>query len=259
MKKLFAALIFSVLPVAGFAAGPSVPLDKVEIDLRDKAALQDGARTFVNYCMGCHEAKFQRYERVADDIGIPHDLMMENLVMTDAKIGDHMRIGMQADDAKSWFGAAPPDLTLVARVRGTDWLYTYLRTFYEDPTRPLGWNNKAFPNVGMPHVLAGLQGRPVIGCKQVQIVTDGRKQFDPLTGTALTHEACDQLTVLPDTGTLSEEQYDEKIKNLVTFMAYSANPVKLESQRIGTYVLLFLAFFFVFAYLLKREYWKDIH
>ena len=259
MKKLFAALIFSVLPVAGFAAGPSVPLDKVEIDLRDKAALQDGARTFVNYCMGCHEAKFQRYERVADDIGIPHELMMENLVMTDAKIGDHMRIGMQADDAKSWFGAAPPDLTLVARVRGTDWLYTYLRTFYEDPTRPLGWNNKAFPNVGMPHVLAGLQGRPVIGCKQVQIVTDGRKQFDPLTGTALTHEACDQLTVLPDTGTLSEEQYDEKIKNLVTFMAYSANPVKLESQRIGTYVLLFLAFFFVFAYLLKREYWKDIH
>src|SRR5690606_22686203 len=128
--------------------------------------------TFVNYCMGCHEAKFQRYERVADDIGIPHELMMENLVMTDAKIGDHMRIGMQADDAKSWFGAAPPDLTLVARVRGTDWLYTYLRTFYEDPTRPLGWNNKAFPNVGMPHVLAGLQGRPVIGCKQVQIVTD---------------------------------------------------------------------------------------
>lgn len=259
MKKLFAALIFSVLPVAAFAAGSSVPLDKVDIDLHDKAALQDGARTFVNYCMGCHEAKFQRYERVADDLDIPHELMLENLVMTGAKIGDHMKIGMQAGDAKNWFGAAPPDLTLVARVRGTDWLYTYLRTFYEDPTRPLGWNNKAFPNVGMPNVLADLQGRQIIGCKQVQTVTDGRKQYDPLTGTPLTHEACDQLTLVPDTGSLSEEQFDEKVKNLVSFLAYSANPVKLQSQRIGTYVLLFLAFFFVFAYLLKREYWKDIH
>jgi ubiquinol-cytochrome c reductase cytochrome c1 subunit len=259
MKKLFAALMFSVLPVAGFAAGADVHLDKVEIDLRDQAALQDGARTFANYCMGCHSAKFQRYERVADDLGIPHELMMENLVLTGAKIGDHMKIGMQPSDAKVWFGAAPPDLTLVARVRGTDWLYTYLRTFYEDPTRPLGWNNKAFPNVGMPNVLSDLQGRQEIGCKQVQIVQDGRKQYDPLTGTPLTHEACDQLTVKPDTGKLSEEEFDEKVKNLVTFLAYSANPVKLESQRIGTYVLLFLAFFFVFAYLLKREYWKDVH
>jgi len=260
MKKLFAALIFAVLPAVSFASATGGhPLDKVEIDLGDKAALQDGARTFVNYCMGCHSAQFQRYERVAKDIGIPEELMMENLVFTGAKIGDHMKIGMKPEDAKVWFGAAPPDLTLVARVRGNDWLYTYLRTFYADPARPLGANNKVFPNVGMPNVLEGLQGRQVIGCKQVQVVENGKKQFDPLTGTPITHEACDQLTVVPNTGKLSEAEFDEKIQNLVTFLAYSANPVKLESQRIGTYVLLYLAFFFVFAYLLKREYWKDVH
>lgn len=184
--------------------------------------------------------------------------MLENLVFTGAKIGDHMQIGMQPNDAKTWFGAAPPDLTLVARVRGNDWLYSYLRSFYEDKSRP-GVNNKVFPNVGMPNVLAGLQGNQVIGCKQIQTVVDGKKQYDPLTGSPLTHEACDQLTVEEKSGTLTTEQFDEKVKNLVTFLAYSANPVKLESQRIGTYVLLYLAFFFVFAYLLKREYWKDVH
>ena len=144
--------------------------ESVDIDVSDKAALQDGAGTFVNYCMGCHSAKFQRYERVADDLGIPHDLMLEKLVFTGAKIGDHMTIGMQPADAKNWFGAAPPDLTLVARVRGTDWLYGYLRSFYEDPTRPWGVNNKDFPNVGMPNVLDGPARSSGLGCKQVQSV-----------------------------------------------------------------------------------------
>ncbi|CAE6898684.1 MAG: cytochrome c1 [Pseudomonadaceae bacterium] len=259
MKKLFAAMIVACLPALAFASAEGVHLDKVDIDLTDKAAMQDGARTFANYCMGCHGAKFQRYERVADDIGVPHDVMLENIVFTGAKIGDHMQNSMRSEDAKAWFGAAPPDLTLVARVRGNDWLYTYLRSFYEDPARPMGVNNKVFHNVGMPNVLVGLQGRQYIGCKQVQVVEDGKKQYDPLTGTPITHEGCDELVVEPKTGELSEAEFDEKIKNLVTFLAYSANPVKLESQRIGTYVLLFLAFFFVFAYLLKREYWKDVH
>ena len=259
MKKQFAALIFALLPAFASAAALEVPLDKVDIDLRDKAAMQDGARTFANYCMGCHGAKYQRYERVARDLGISEELMKANLVFTGAKIGDHMKSSMRKQDGKLWFGAAPPDLTLVARVRGNDWLYSYLRAFYEDPTRPYGVNNKVFPNVGMPNVLAGLQGRQVVGCKQVQVVEGGKKQFDPLTGAPITHEACDQLTIVPNSGELTPEQFDEKVKNLVTFLAYSANPVKLESQRIGTYVLLFLAFFFVFAYLLKREYWKDVH
>ena len=242
MKKLFVALMLAALPLLSFAAEHGGPeLEKVDIDVSDKAAMQDGARTFANYCMGCHSAKFQRYERVADDLGIPHELMLDKLVFTGAKIGDHMNIGMQPADAKAWFGAAPPDLTLVARVRGTDWLYGYLKSFYEDPARPYRVNNRVFPNVGMPNVLVGLQGKQVVGCKQIQVVEDGKKQYDPLTGT------------------LNEEQFDEKVKNLVTFLAYSANPVKLQHQRIGTYVLLYLAFFFVFAYLLKREYWKDVH
>jgi ubiquinol-cytochrome c reductase cytochrome c1 subunit len=201
----------------GMSWADEPPLDKVAIDLTDKPALQDGARTFVNYCMGCHSAKFQRYERVADDLGIPHDLMLGNLMFTGAKIGDHMSIGMRPEDAKVWFGTAPPDLTLVARVRGTDWLYSYLRGFYPDPARPWGVNNHVFPDVGMPNVLEHLQG------------------------------------------SLAPEQFDNKIKNLVAFLDYSANPVKLQSQRVGTYVLLYLAIFLVFAYLLKREYWKDVH
>ncbi|HUH57258.1 MAG TPA: cytochrome c1, partial [Pseudomonadales bacterium] len=244
MKKQIVTLLLAALPMFGFAAGGAYPLDSVSIDLTDKAAMQDGARTFVNNCMGCHGAKFQRYGRVAEDLGISEELMMNNLVLTDAKIGDHMTSSMKESDGKLWFGAAPPDLTLVSRVRGADWLYTYMRTFYEDPTRPYGVNNKVFDSVGMPNVLVGLQGRQVIGCKQVQIEENGKKVFDPLTGVAVTQETCDQLTVVPNTGTLSEAEFDEKIKNLVTFLEYSANPVKLKSQRIGTYVLLFLAFFF---------------
>lgn len=260
MKKQIAAFVFAVLPVFALAAGGvEYPNDHVDVDFADKVAMQDGARTFANYCMGCHSAQYQRYERVATDLGIPNGLMLDNLVFTGAKIGDHMKIGMRPGDAKVWFGAAPPDLTLVARVRGTDWLYTYLRTFYEDPQRPWGVNNKVFPSVGMPNVLADLQGRQVVGCKQVQVITDGKKQYDPLTGSPITHEDCHQLTVVPNTGTLNEAEFDEKVKNLVTFLAYSANPVKLESQRIGIYSLLYLAFFLVFAYLLKREYWKDVH
>lgn len=235
-------LVLAWLPVLSPAqvSGTQV-LEPVSIDVSDKAALQDGARTFVNYCMGCHSAQYQRYERVADDLGIAHEVMLEKLVFTGAKIGDHMKTGMRSVDAKAWFGAEPPDLTLVARVRGTDWLYHYLRSFYEDPARPLGVNNRVYPNVGMPNVLQRLQGRQVPGCQ------------------APGNLSCDQLIVLPGTGSLSVEQFDETLRNLVTFLAYSADPLKLEHRRIGTWVLLYLAFFIVLAGLLKREYWKDIH
>lgn len=259
MKKHFAVFLLALMPSFSFAAAGVTALDSVEIDLTDKAAMQDGLRTFVNYCQGCHGAHYQRYERVAKDLGIPEDIMLKNTVFTGAKIGDHMQSAMQPREAKVWFGAAPPDLTLVARVRGTDWLYSYLRSFYDDPHRPYGVNNSVFPNVGMPHALISLQGRRAIGCKQVPLVEQGRKQYDPLTGVPLTREECGVMAVVPGTGSLSESEYDELVKNLVTFLAYSANPVKLESQRIGTYVLLFLVVFFVFAYLLKREYWKDVH
>jgi len=258
MKKLWAIGVLMLLPALVLGADSKAQLERVDIDVGDKAALQDGARTFVNYCMGCHSAKYQRYERVADDLGIAHDLMLEKLVFTGARIGDHMDIGMQPSDAKAWFGAVPPDLTLVAKVRGTDWLYGYMRSFYEDPSRPWGVNNKVFPDVAMPNVLAGLQGRQVLGCRQVQAAEGEARKYDPLSGAPLMHQACDQLIVVPGSGELTEKQFDEKIRNLVSFLAYSANPVKLQHQRIGAYVLLYLAFFLVFAYLLKREYWKDI-
>ncbi len=256
MKKIIATILVAALPMFGHAA---YPLDKVDIDLRDKAAMQDGLKTFANYCLGCHGMKFQRYERVATDLGISEEDMMENIVFSnDVKFGDHMRTSMTDDQAKKWFGVVPPDLTLVARVRGADWLYTYLRTFYADPSRPLGANNKVFDNVGMPNVLIALQGNQVIDCKQVPLVENGKKVFDPLTGAPITEESCDELVVQKGTGSMSEQEFDETVKNLVTFLEYSANPVKLKSQRIGTYVLLFLVVFFVFAYLLKREYWKDV-
>jgi ubiquinol-cytochrome c reductase cytochrome c1 subunit len=255
MKRLLAVLLIALLPALSFADEQGADLESVDIDVSDKAALQDGAGTFVNYCMGCHSARFQRYERVADDLGIPHDLMLEKLAPAGAKIGDHMTIGMQPADAKTWFGAAPPDLTLVARVRGTDWLYGYLRSFYEDPTRPWGVNNTVVPNVAMPNVLEGLQGRQRLGCREVQ----RRGMEEEHAGMPLTDEACDQLVAVPNTGTLTEAQFNEKIKNLVTFLAYSANPDKLRHQRIGTYVLLYLAVLLILAYLLKREFWKDIH
>jgi ubiquinol-cytochrome c reductase cytochrome c1 subunit len=149
MKKLLAVFILAALPILSFAAEHGGPeLESVDIDVADKVAMQDGARTFVNYCMGCHSAKFQRYERVADDLGIPHELMLDKLVFTGAKIGDHMVAGMQPADAKAWFGAAPPDLTLVARVRGTDWLYGYLTFVLRRPCAALGRKQQGFPQRG---------------------------------------------------------------------------------------------------------------
>lgn len=260
MKKQLIALMFALLPGFAMAAGPSVSLDEANIDLSDKASLQDGARTFVNYCMGCHSAQYQRYERVATDLGIPEQVMVDNLIFSEGTlIGEHMTIGMRQEDSKVWFGAAPPDLTMVARVRGEDWLYTYLRSFYEDLSRPLGANNTVFDNVGMPNVLAELQGRQIKGCKPMPVKDGNKVVRDTLTGEPMLEEQCDVLTVVEGTGTQSEEEFDTTVRNLVAFLSYSADPIKETRHRMGVYVLLYLAFFFVFAYLLKREYWRDVH
>ncbi|KGF63418.1 cytochrome c1 [Pseudomonas lutea] len=259
MRALLAILLISLLPAWAFAAGHDTALERVDVDVSDKAALQDGARTFINYCMGCHSAKFQRYERVADDLGIPHAVMMKELVFTGARIGDHMDIGMQPADAKAWFGTPPPDLTLVAQVRGTDWLYAYLRSFYEDPTRPWGVNNTVFPNTGMPNVLEGLQGRQRLDCTQAGPVEEGNTPCETPAVPGLNAHTCDQLVVVPNTGSLTEAQFNEKLRNLVSFLAYSADPAALQLQRIGIYVLMYLAVLLILAYLLKREYWKDVN
>ncbi|PID42945.1 MAG: cytochrome c1 [Gammaproteobacteria bacterium] len=251
ITRLLQLLAFSLFSNLALAAGGGVVVDHVDIDLEDKVSLQRGAALFTNYCMGCHSMKYARYERVATDLGIPPDLYMENLVFADAKIGELMQIALSPEQASSWFGAPPPDLTLEARLRGPDWLYSYMRAFYKDDSRPYGVNNTIFPDVGMPHVLEGLQGlcadKPGFGVK---------KQFDTLTGELVGGSGCQEYA---QKGSLSASEYDRAIKDLVGFMVYMGEPSKLESHRIGRNVLLFLAFLFIFVYFLNKEYWRGIH
>lgn len=250
MKKVF-ALIAAFIPVFAMAAAPSVDLDKHRTDLHDTASLQRGAQVYMNYCMGCHSLEHGRYNRVARDLGIPEELMMENLAFADKKFGDLMTIAMRKEDSKQWFGATPPDLTLVARVRRPDWVYSYLRSFYEDPSRPYGVNNLVFKDVGMPHVLADLQGVQKLGTAQVSV------GFDPLTGQAITEEQ-EGVLYLAEPGALNPAEYDKLVYDLVNFLVYMGEPIALERQRLGYWVLLFLAIFFVPVYLLNKEYWRDV-
>ena len=252
MKMRLIGILFALFaPAAAMASGAEVHLDKANIDLHNQAALQRGAKYFVNYCMGCHSAAYQRYNRMGRDLGIPDELVQQNLIFTrdekgaPTKIGALMTNAMHKGDAKEWFGAAPPDLTLVARVRGADWLYTYLRSFYKDPSRPFGVNNTVFANVGMPHVLWQLQGM------QEKVVEKGVDAHG--------HEHETTKLVLVQPGSMSPTDYDQMVRDLVTFLAYLGEPAQLKRQQLGVYVLLFLFVFFVVAYYLKKEYWKDVH
>lgn len=246
--------VLTFLPLKAVASGTEVHLDHIKVDLDNKASLQSGAKLFANYCMGCHSAKYSRYQRVADDLEIPHDLMLENLVFSDEKIGSLMTIAMPTVNAKEWFGAAPPDLTLVSRVRSPDWLYTYLRSFYKDDSRPWGVNNKTFPNVGMPHVLLELQGLAECAAGPIK----GHARVDPLTGEIVAEDHCGKFEIVQE-GSMTPDEYDAAMYDLVNFMAYVGEPVQDKRKRMGIYVLLFILFFGVFAYLLNREYWKGLH
>lgn len=238
MKTLIITALFLFLPLTASASSEGVHLDHIDLDLKDKASLQSGLKTFVNYCMGCHSARYARYGRVADDLGIPHEAMLENLTFAGEKTGSLMTNAISASAGKIWFGVAPPDLTLVARVRSPDWLYTYLRSFYRQEDRVWGVNNLTFPNVGMPHVLESLQGVQ-------QCVVDEKGH-------------CERLEITQP-GSMSVEGYDKTVYDLVNFLEYLAEPVALTRQSLGIKVLIFILFFSVFVYLLNREYWKDIH
>jgi ubiquinol-cytochrome c reductase cytochrome b subunit len=239
-----------------YACG-TIECDAFEANLDDKASLQSGLNTYMNYCMGCHSLQYSRYIRVADDLGIPHDIMEANIIYDDANIGALMNNTMPKPLAKKWFGAAPPDLTLVARARNPEWLYTYLRTFYKDDTRPYGVNNKVFPAVGMPHVFLELQGMQECAMGPVRAANGGIKR-DPLTGEDILEKECGRL-VVTKAGTQSPEEFDKTVYDLVNFLEYVAEPMQQDRKRIGIYVMFFLAIFFVFAWLLNREYWKDVH
>ena len=207
--------------------------------------------------MGCHSLSYQRYERTASDLGIDPDVMVQAIVPSDKKIGDLGTIAMPSKGAAEWFGAPPPDLTLVTRKRSPEWVYTYLKTFYSDSSRPLGVNNKVFPKVGMPHVLEPLQGIQRSVCKEAQVRATG--QADPAVDQTLAENQCGFLEVVEGTGKLTPAEYDQLIYDLVNFLEYVGEPSKAKAHNLGIYVLLFIMIFFVFAYLLKREYWKDVH
>lgn len=240
--KRFKTLIYALIaaPVLAIASGGNVPLDKAPIDLADHESLQRGARIFVNQCLNCHSAGYMRYTRL-QDLGLTEDQIKENLMFAAEKPGETMDVAMTKADAKTWFGATPPDLTVISRSRGADWLYTYLRSFYRDDSRPTGWNNLVFDKVGMPHVLWNLQGEMVPVYRQ-----DGE------------HQVIDHLK-LATPGSVTLAEYDGMMSDLVNYMVWMGEPAKLKRQQLGLMVLGFLAVFFVVAYYLKKEFWKDIH
>jgi ubiquinol-cytochrome c reductase cytochrome c1 subunit len=221
-------------------------LQSATIDLGNEASLQRGAKYFVNYCLSCHSAKQLRYSRMAKDLNISPELVELNLMFTGEKIFDGMTISMRPKDAEKWFGVNPPDLSLIARSRGPDWLYTYLKSFYIDDSRPFGVNNSLFPEVGMPHVLADLQGLQRAVYKDVETENGGvRRVIDKLE--------------ISEPGRMTEREFDKAMNDLVNFMTYMGEPAKMERQRLGWKVLLFILLMLGIFYLLKKEYWKDIH
>lgn len=227
-------------PMAAIAAGPSVPLDKAPVNLSDYESLQRGARMFVNHCLNCHSAGVMRYSRL-EDIGLTEEQIKDNLLFTADKPGELMKVAMTKTDGKLWFGATPPDLSVISRSRGADWLYTYLRGFYRDDTRPNGWNNTVFDKVGMPHVLWSLQG---------EMVPVYKKQGE--------HEVIERLA-LAKPGSVTLAEYDAMVGDLVNYLVWMGEPAQVQRKQLGLIVLAFLAVFFVVAYYLKKEFWKDIH
>lgn len=254
MKKSLILVAGLLFPVLSLAAGDVIlfPNDDISIDWDDKASMQRGAQIFSNYCLSCHAASYSRYNRVGKDLGISDDLVSENLIFTTNKYGEKTKVGelmkttMTKEYAEAAFGTAPPDLSLVARSRGTHWLYNYLRGFYLDDARPLGVNNGVFPNVGMPHVLADLEGLKKV---KKEMKDDGNGgQHEVIVG-------FEQVTE----GTMTAEEYDQAVKDLVAFLDYLAEPYKQTRQNVGTGVLVFLFVLLILSYLLKKEYWKDVH
>ena len=237
------------LPGVSMAAGDGPALQSANIDVSNIASLQRGARNFVNYCMGCHSAKYVRYNRLAEDLEISEDQLINNLMFAADKPFDTMTIAMPSRDAQGWFGQAPPDLTLVARSRGTDFLYSFLKSFYIDKSRSIGVNNMVLENASMPHVLWELQG---VQEAIFEEHTDTDEEGNEFTKSVF------KGFELVEPGKLSAAEFDQFVVDLVTFLEYIGEPVKLKRKRIGYWVLAYLLLFGVLAYFLKVEIWKDI-
>jgi ubiquinol-cytochrome c reductase cytochrome c1 subunit len=239
IKSLLAVLLF--VPLAALAAESGYRLDRSPHDTRDLVSLQAGARTYMNYCLGCHGVQFMRYDGLKD-LGLSEAQIRDNLMFTADKIGEPIKIAFPPKEAKAWFGVAPPDLSVIARSRGADWLYTYLRTFYRDPKAATGWNNAVFPNVAMPHALWPMQGQRGL---ELVPAKDG-------------HGAPQYKWSEISKGTQNAAEYDATVRDLVNFLVYVSEPSGAQRRSIGIVVLFVLGVLFIFAYLLKKEYWKDV-
>lgn len=240
MKKVLYTLLL-LLPLSVSASGGGIKLESADIDLSDSASLERGAHHYVTYCLGCHSAKHIRYKRIAIDLGLDEAEILKNVAPLGAGIYDQMHSAMNGHDAEKWFGTTPPDLSLIARSRGADWLYSYLKGFYSEPGKPTGVNNAVFKDVGMPNVFWQQQGTQEAVIKNI----DGQEVVTELK--------------LTEPGQLSPKEFDNMVNDLVNFLVYVGEPVQLERQQMGKYVLFFILMFIVLAYLLKKEYWKDIH
>ncbi len=250
LKKLLAAL--ALVPVMALASEGGFPLDRAPDRSNDLSALQNGARLFVNYCLNCHSASLVRYNRLRD-IGLTEKQIQDNLLFTSDKVGDLMKVSLSDKDAKVWFGAAPPDLSVIVRAKassqgsGADYVYTYLRTYYKDDTRATGWNNLAFPNVGMPHVLWELQG-----VRKANFV----EEKDPHDAAKTIHKFAGFEQIKP--GKLSAQAYDAEVADLVGFMEWMSEPVKSKRQKLGVWVLLFMAALVFLTWRLNASFWKEV-
>jgi len=263
MKTLISGLLLSAatlgvsLPALlvsppALASGGGVRLDAAPINQADVISLQSGARTFANYCLNCHSASLMRWNRLME-LGLTESQIKDNLMFSGDKVGELMRVAMTKKDAQQAFGAAPPDLSVIARARGADWLYSYLRGFYRDPARPTGWNNAVYENVGMPNPMWQLQGERV----RVEHAAKGENAKGGEGGHGGAAKTVAYEMVKP--GSLTPVQYDETVRDLVNFLVYLGEPAATSRKQIGIIVLLFLLALWPLVYLLKKEFWKDVH
>ncbi|MBS0432287.1 MAG: cytochrome c1 [Proteobacteria bacterium] len=227
----------------GIACAQEGGYPEANANIADRASLQRGARLFFNYCVGCHSLEYLRYSRIAEDLGLSEQQVMDNLDFTGAKFGDPVISSMPAADAEKWFGKAPPDLSLEVRAKGADWVSAYLHSFYLDPARPVGWNNTVFPNASMPFPLWELQG------VQTAVMAPARPG----------EEAAVEKLEIKQPGSMDPQQYDQAVRDLTSFLEYASEPAALKRTSMGAWVLIYLALFTFAAFLLKKEYWKDVH
>jgi len=246
MKKLIFTIMVLMMPALGFASSGGVHLDKANIDISDTDSLRRGAKYFVNYCLSCHSAAYMRFSRMGKDLDLTDAQLQQNLMFAAEKVGETMDVAMSKGDTAKWFGTPAPDLSVIARSREADWLYTYLRSFYIDESRPAGVNNIVFPDVAMPHVLWELQG-----LQKANFKTEKGKDGNE-------HTVFDSFELVSQ-GSMTEKEYNNAARDLVAYLVYMGEPGQLKRKQLGIYVLLFLAVFLVVAYRLKKEYWKDVH